>query len=217
MSTTLGATITVVDASAEAAVQVLQAARNATVAATAAFVVEGLSVSIGIAEDAWKGVDLHTVRAQRRVGKLLTANLSLAQKWLHEQGPSQLGTVSGVISESMSVLDGSTAPFVEFEDTLFDPHGSLVTWIARGRAFGGATGRGVALSIMVTETNFTPSWSNPVWESLEYDVKLEATVSSMSFPNVVKMTLFSSQRKQHIDIYLFWSGQNYSFWGGLKN
>ena len=85
-----------------------------------------------------------------------------------------MGTVAGAISESMSVLDGSTTPFVEFEDTLFDPHESLVKWIARGRAFAGASDRGVAMSIMVTETNLTPTWSNPMWESLEYDVKLEA-------------------------------------------
>ena len=30
------------------------------------------------------------------------------------------------------------------------------------------------MSIMVTKENFTSTWSNPVWESLEYDVKLEA-------------------------------------------
>ena len=128
VSTTLGATITVVDASADAAVQVHRAGGNATVAVTAVFV-EALSVSIGIAEDAWKGVGFHNVRASRREGKLPTANLSLAWKWLHEQGPSQLGTVAGASSESLSVLDGSTTPFVEFEDTLCDLHGSLVTWI----------------------------------------------------------------------------------------
>ena len=96
LSTTLGATITVVDASADVAMQVLQAGGNATVAATAVFV-EALSVPMGIAEDAWKGVDLRNVGTSRRVGKLLTANLLLAQKWLHEQGPSQLGMVVGAI------------------------------------------------------------------------------------------------------------------------
>ena len=108
----------------------------------------------------------------------------LAAKWgscslqicrlLRSGWPSQLGGVVGAISESMSVLDGSITLFVEFEDALFDPHGSLVTLIARGRAFGGATDRGFAMIITVTETIHIPTWSNPMWESFEYDVKLEA-------------------------------------------
>ena len=90
--------------------------------------VDALSVSIGIAGGAWEGVDLRNVRASRRVGKLLVANLSLAQKWLHDQGPSQLGVSAGAISEAMGFLNGETTPFVECEDIVFDPHGSLVTW-----------------------------------------------------------------------------------------
>ena len=34
--------------------------------------------------------------------------------------------------------------------------------------------RAVALAFMVTETNFTPAWSNPIWESLNYSVVLES-------------------------------------------
>ena len=86
LSTTLGATITVVDASADAAEEVRQAGVNATVAATVVFV-EALSVSIGIAEDAWKGVDLHNVRGSRRVGNLLTAGLLLLRSGFMCSGP----------------------------------------------------------------------------------------------------------------------------------
>ena len=71
----------------------------------------------------------------------------------------------------MQILRNPATPFAEFEDSFFDPQGLLVTWFARGRVF---EDHGVALAFAITETTFTPSWSNPVWSQLEYDVNTEA-------------------------------------------
>ena len=46
-----------------------------------------------------------------------------------------------------------------------------MTWLARGRVF---KNRRMALAFSITETNFTPSWSNPVWSQLEYSVNTGA-------------------------------------------
>ena len=127
--TTLGATVSVVDATASASVQILQAGGNATVAATSIFV-EALSVSSGIADDAWRGIDLHQVRAGRRVGKLLVSNMSMAQRWLATSGPGQLGSSADAIASSLNALQPEVLPFAEFEDVEFDPQGKLTSWRA---------------------------------------------------------------------------------------
>ena len=72
----------------------------------------------------------------------------------------------------MGVLLNPASPFAEFEDSFYDPQGLLVSWFARGRVFeSGAT----AMSFVVTETTFTPCWSNPVWAQLEYAIGTEST------------------------------------------
>ena len=171
LKTTIGATVTVVDASAEAAVAVLQAGGNATIAVSSVFV-DALSVSSSVLEDAWQGIDIHNVLATRRVGRLISANASVALDWLNASGPTQVGNASMRIAKSMSILLEAATPYAEFEDSHFDPRGLLVSWYAKGRVF---EDKGVTIAFVVTETTFTPVWSNPVWQQLEYDVKTEAT------------------------------------------
>ena len=170
LRSSIGATVHVLDASAEAAITFLEAGGNATIAATSIFV-EALSLSSSVLDDAWQGIDLHGVSATRRIGRLLSANATVALLWLKESGPTQVGNASLRIAESMSALRQPATPFCEFEDTFFDPKGVLVTWAARGRV--SASGA-VALAFTVTETSFTPSWSNPLWASLDYDITTEA-------------------------------------------
>ena len=175
--TSVGATVSVVDATAGAAVTFLQAGGNATVAASSVFV-DALSFSTTVLEDAWQGVDLHAVLASRRVGKLFTANISVAMDWLRTAGPTQVGNASFRIADNMAVLLSGATPFTEFEDTYFDPgtnggRGLLVSWCAKGRVFDG--NQGAAVAFVVTETNFSAAWSNPLWETLEYSVESEAS------------------------------------------
>ena len=168
--TTIGASVSIVDASADVAVSLLEAGGNVTVAVTTIFV-DALSLSSSVMDDAWRGIDLHNVLATRRVGRLLTQNISVALLWLRDSGPTQAGNATLRIAESMSVLANPSTPFAEFEDSFFDPRGQLVTWFARGRVFEtGAT----AMSFVVTETTFTPCWSNPVWAQMEYEVNIES-------------------------------------------
>ena len=110
MRVSIGATVSIVDASAEAAVLVLQAGGNATVAASSVFV-DAVSLGGSVIDDAWHGIDLHNVLAVRRVGKLLSANISVAMKWLEVSGPGQAGNSCLKIAQSMTILTDPATPF----------------------------------------------------------------------------------------------------------
>ena len=171
LRTAIGASVSIVDATADVAVSLLEAGGNATVAVTSVFV-DPMSLSSSVVDDAWRGVDLHNVRATRRVGRLLTENVSVALQWLRESGPTEAGNATLKIADSMGVLINLASPVAEFEDSCYDPQGLLVSGFARGRVFeSGAT----AMSFVVTETTFSPCWSNPVWAQLEYPVGTEST------------------------------------------
>ena len=107
--TSIGATVTVLDASAEAAVTLLEAGGNATIAATSVFV-DALSLSSSVLDDAWQGIDLHNALATRRIGRLLSANASVAIRWWNESGPTQVGNASFRIVESMAALLEPSTP-----------------------------------------------------------------------------------------------------------
>ena len=64
-----------------------------SVAVTSVFV-DAMSLSSSVVDDAWRGVDLHNVRATRRVGRLLTENVSVALQWLRESGPTEAGNAT---------------------------------------------------------------------------------------------------------------------------
>ena len=86
--------------------------------------------------------------------------------WLRANGPVEAGSASLRIAESMEVL---LQPGATFEDSRFNPEGRLVTWQARGGVFP-ENSHAAAISFMITETTWQAAWSNPVWDSMEYNV-----------------------------------------------
>ena len=87
---------------------------------------DAISLGGSVVDDAWHGIDLHNVRATRRVGKLLCQNLSVAIARLRDRGPAEAGGASLSIADDMQVLSPAT-PFAEFRNQFFDPEGVLIT------------------------------------------------------------------------------------------
>ena len=117
------------------------------------------------------GTALFNVLAAQRVGKLL----SPISQW-HWSGWRSLARGRWATPlwqfQSLAVLLDPAAPFAELEDSDLHSQGLSVISFARGSV---VEGRGIALAFTIKETNCTLSWSNPLWDHLEYGIVTESS------------------------------------------
>ena len=146
------------------------ATANATVAVTGV-AVEAIVVATSAADEAYRGVDVLDLQAQRTTCKAIgnsPANLSL---WV--LGGAD-GAVSGAVSQPISSLVRSLTrgvPAKEVSSEKFDVHGNFWQFCARAKL---RTDGSAAVAAWVVNASFTTQWTNPFWHGWGFRIDAES-------------------------------------------
>ena len=183
MARTAGAVADAAEGAGSLAGAVTHAAANATVAVTST--AAGIaSTSLTLAREAWLGIDLLNISANRSHGRVVAANLSLVIDWA-KLNPSFSNIEMDIDALLLPALSVSPElPFAEWSDSRADLRsGVWSTW--RVWARWGPTSR-LAVAFEIHTVHFTARWSNPLWEALEVD---HCSASVLSVLNKVLATM----------------------------
>ena len=140
------------------------AAANATVAVTTT--AAGLaSSSLSLAKEAWEGVDLLNVTANRSHGRVVASTLEEIETWISSSNNFQRIPVTAATLLAPARGLSATMVFIEWGDSSADVSGgSWTTWNVRARSL--RSGQ-LALAFELHVISFHARWSNPLWEFLD--------------------------------------------------
>ena len=151
--------------------QVTSAGANVTVLAAEVteLVTRG---SINLMAEAWRGVDLHDVKATQESGLVYAVSaLAFEEYATSEDGRVVLGLTSQQVAFVLKMLTASSwrVPRVA-RSTQFAANNSFVSFEVEVRLM--ADGY-FAIHWVMAAINFTARWANPLWDACEFDVMAE--------------------------------------------
>ena len=164
MSRTAGAVANAAEGAGSLAGAVTHAAANATVAVTST--AAGIaSTSLTLAREAWVGVDLLNVSANRSHGRVIADDLHVVKVWAgtHPSFANVELDVDAVFGPAEAL--SPALPLAEWCDSFVDINGGRwIAWRVWTRRLHGGQ---LAVAFEVSTVMFTARWSNPLWEWLE--------------------------------------------------
>ena len=163
---TLGAVAVVAEGAGALTGAVAHAAANATVAVTSTAASLATS-SLSIAREAWVGVDLLKVTANRSHGRVIAESLDEIKSWAaYNPTFANLAVDVNVVMRPAEKVS-SSLPLAEWTDSTADVNsGRWTSWRLWSRHL--PSGH-IAVAFEVCTVTFRARWSNPVWELLAID------------------------------------------------
>ena len=159
----IGAVNNVAEGAGAAAQAAGFAVANATVGVTTS-AREVMTSSLSLAKEAWLGIDLLNVTANRSHGRVVATSFKQIEAWADENPNFVLDTRT-VLWPIRTV--GPELPFAQWADSSTDvARGRHLAWQVWARHL---PPNYVAISFVALSVSFSPRWSNPVWEMFELD------------------------------------------------